>query len=57
MDTTALAAQLIGEEPRFDVVLQNAILNRLTTLLSYTTWKSSGQMFFTWKNYLTESQA
>jgi|GEM_PF-6580402 len=34
MDTTPLAAQLIGEEPRFDVVLQNAVSNRLTTLLS-----------------------
>jgi len=28
MDTSALAAQLIGEEPRFDIVLQTAISDR-----------------------------
>jgi hypothetical protein len=28
MGTSALAAQLIGEEPRFDVVLQTAISDR-----------------------------
>jgi hypothetical protein len=46
MDTSALAAQLIGEEPRFDVVLQTAISDRQNYCIPYTTRTSSGQMFF-----------
>jgi hypothetical protein len=57
MDTTALAAQLIGEEPGFDVVLQTAISDRKFYLFLYTTRTLSGQMFSAWNNYLTESNS
>jgi len=46
MDTSALAAQLIGEEPGFDVVLQTAILHRQYYSSLYTTRKASGQLIF-----------
>jgi hypothetical protein len=35
MDTSALAAQLIGEEPRFDVALQTAFQTVKTTVSLY----------------------
>ena len=57
MDTTPLAAQLIGEEPRFDVVLQTAISDRKFYFFLYTTRTASGQMFFVRNNYLTESKS
>jgi len=56
MDTSGLAAQLIGEEPRFDVVLQTAISDLKYCPFFYTTRISSGQMFFAWNNNLTESK-
>jgi hypothetical protein len=46
MDTSALAAQLIGEEPRFCVVLQTAISDRQNYYIPYTTRTSSGQIIF-----------
>jgi hypothetical protein len=54
MDTSAPAAQLIGEEPRFGVVLQTAISDRQYYLSLYTTRITSGQMFLAGNNYLTE---
>jgi hypothetical protein len=54
MDTSAPAAQLIGEEPRFGVVPQTAISDRQYCLFLYTTRTASGQLFFAKKNYLTE---
>jgi hypothetical protein len=54
MDTRALATQLIGEEPGFDVVLQTAFLHRQYYSFLYTTRIASGQLFFAEKNYLTE---
>jgi len=46
MDTIALAAQLIGEEPGFEVVLQTAILHRQYCSFLYTTRIASGQLIF-----------
>jgi hypothetical protein len=46
MDTSALAAQLIGEEPSLNVVLQTAISDCQYCLFLYTTRISTGQMFF-----------
>jgi hypothetical protein len=57
MDTSALAAQLIGEEPRFDVVLQPAISHRQYYSFLYTTRMASGQLIFAEKNNLTEPTA
>ena len=54
MDTSALAAQLIGEEPRYDVVLQTAISDRQNFCIPYTTRTSPGQIIFDLENYLTE---